>query len=250
MNGQLDSRNNNGNGDAKSPSQLDISDPFKQSEQLDIDQIEGRSNGELVHHLSNGEYVISYRGIMKLSERHDIEFELATHDETHTVIAKGRCGTSERVSGKPINGNANTAIALAKRNAARQLLPYAELKAVEKKAKLNAEFDWQKAQAKCVELVGDANVAIIIHELVNAGKLRPDNPSHYDRTEWIIIHKACKEDAEQNNDNNDGGDNPPSSYAELAAAPVNDNYWERYSECKELVGMNVVLILQKNSVWV
>ena len=74
LNGQLNGRQDNGNGDAKSPSQptqLDISNPFQQSEQLDIDQIEsaegappveGRSNGELVHHLSNGEYVISYKG--------------------------------------------------------------------------------------------------------------------------------------------------------------------------------------------
>ena len=49
MNGQLTKSENSGNGDAKSPSQprqLDISDPFQQSEQLDIDQIEGRANEE------------------------------------------------------------------------------------------------------------------------------------------------------------------------------------------------------------
>jgi len=262
LNGQLNKSGNNGNGAQQAPfqPQLDLSNPFQQSEQLDIDQIEGRSNGELVHKLSNGKYCISYAGVMGLAGRHGITFETAIHEDTHTVIAQGRCGTSERVSGKPINGSTDTAIELAKRNAARQLLPYAELKAVEKKAQLEAMFDWQKAKAKCVELVGDANVAIIIHELVNAGKLRPDNPSHYDRTEWIIIHKACKveravalprlEDAEQNNDNNDGGDNPPSSYAELAAAPVNDNYWERYSECKELVGMNETdLIIRQRIGW-
>ena len=204
---QLDSRNDNGNG-AKAPSQptkLDIRDPFQQSEQLDIDQIEGRLNGELVHKLSNGEYVISYKGIMTLSERHDIEFETAIHDETHTVIAKGRCGTSERVSGKPMNGNANTAIALAQRNCARQLLPYAEIKALEHKAKLESEFSWQKAYEKCAKLVADlpstrkaggkAQVDIIINDLVNWGKLRQDNPSHYDRTEWLIIHDYCQKEA-------------------------------------------------------
>ena len=151
MNGQLDSQGNNGNG-AKAPSQptkLDIRDPFQQSEQRDIDQIEGRSNGELVHKLSNGEYVISYQGIMTLSEKHHITFEASIHDDTHTVIAKGRCGTSERISGKPINGNETTALELAKRNAARQLLLLPEIKAVEQKAKLNAEFNWQKAYEKC-----------------------------------------------------------------------------------------------------
>lgn len=43
---------------------LDRSDPFQESEQLDIDQIEGRLNGEVVHKLSNSEYVMSYQGIM------------------------------------------------------------------------------------------------------------------------------------------------------------------------------------------
>jgi hypothetical protein len=132
---------------------------------------------------------------MTLSEKHGIEFSEAVHSDTYTVIAKGRCGTSERVSGKPILGNANTALELAKRNAARQLLPYAELKAVEKKAQLEATFDWQKAKSKCVELVGEANVSIIIHDLTQAGKLRQDNPSHYDRTEWLMIYSACQKDA-------------------------------------------------------
>ncbi len=237
MNGQLDSstggfvtadnHHDNGNG-AQAPSQpqLDISDPFQESEQLDIDQIEGlqnregglgvrvrapsayalnppsrtlppiRSNGELVHKLSNGEYVISYKGIMTLSEKHHITFETATHSETHTVIAKGRCGTSERVSGKPVNGNEVTAMELAKRNAARQLLPLVEIKGIECKAKLNAEFDWQTAYTKCVELVGTkAIVDIIINDLVNWGKLRQDNPSGYNRTEWLLIHEYCQKEA-------------------------------------------------------
>jgi len=215
LNGQIDSQNDNGNGATggfvtadnhqQAPSQqLDLSDPFQESEQLDIDQIEGRANGELVHKLSNGQWVISYRGIMTLSEKHHITFDEAIHDE-HTVIAKGRCGTSERVSGKPMNGCADTALALAQRNCARQLLPYAEIKALEHKAKLESEFSWQKAYEKCAKLVADlpstrkaggkAQVDIIINDLVNWGKLRQDNPSHYDRTEWLIIHDYCQKEA-------------------------------------------------------
>jgi hypothetical protein len=202
LNGQLDSQKNNGNG-AQAPSQtmsLDLRDPFQEVEQLDIDQIEGRRNGELAWRLRNGEYVISYKGIMTLSEKHHITFDEAVHSDTYTVIAKGRCGTSERVSGKPINGNANTAIELAKRNAARQLLPLPEIKAIEHKAKLNVEFSWQKAKSKCLELVNDANLSIIIHDLTQAGKLRADNPSHYDRTEWLLIFNACQKDAQVERD--------------------------------------------------
>jgi len=198
MNGQIDSQNDNGNG-AKAPSQptkLDLRDPFQQSEQLDIDQIEGRLNGELAHSLSNGEVVISYKGIMTLSEKHHITFEALTHDDTNTVIAKGRCGTSERVSGKPINGSVETAIELAKRNAARQLLPLAEIKAIEYKAKLANEFSWQKAYEKCAQVAGGkAQVDIIINDLVNWGKLRQDNPSGYNRTEWLLIHEYCQKEA-------------------------------------------------------
>ena len=255
LNGQIDSQNDNGNGATggfvtadnhqqapSQPTKLDLRDPFQQSEQLDIDQIEGRLNGQLVHKLSNGEYVISYQGIMTLSEKHHITFEALTHDDTHTVIAKARRNGSERVSGKPINGNETTAIELAKRNAARQLLPYAELKAVEKKAQLESEFSFKKAYDKCVKLVGGkAQLDCIIYDLVNGGKLRQDNPSHYDRTEWLIIHDACKQDA--SNDNNDGGDKTPSSndgelnrYKVLAEAPVNANWRERHQECTKLVG--------------
>ena len=191
-----DRQKNNGTG-AKAPSQqqsrLNRDDPFQQSELNDIDQIEGRSNGELAWKLSNGDYCISYRGIMKLAEKHEISFdELSINDDT--VIAKAKNG-NERISGKPVNGNETTALELAKRNAARQLLPLPEIKAVEHKAKLEATFDWQKAQAKCVALVGEANVSIIIHDLTQAGKLRQDNPSHYNRTEWLMIHDYCKKDA-------------------------------------------------------
>ena len=188
-----DSQKNNGTGAQKAPSQLDLSDPFQEAEALDIAQIEGRSNGDLAWKLRNGEYCISYRGIMTLAEKHSIEFDEVSVDD-NTVIAKAKNG-NERISGKPIYDNANTAIELAKRNAARQLLPLPEIKAIEHKAKLELEFNWQKAKAKCVELVGEANVGIIIHDLTQAGKLRQDNPSHYDRTEWLLIHDYCKKDA-------------------------------------------------------
>ena len=200
LNGQLTKSENSGNGDAKSPSQpmpLYLSDPFQEAESLDIAQIEHKANGEMAWKLSNGEYVISYTGIMSLAEKHDITFEEAVHSDTSTVIAKGRCGRNERVSGKPINGNEVTALELAKRNAARQLLPLAEIKAIEKKVQLESDFDWQKAQAKCVELVGTkANVDIIINDLVNWGKLRQAAPSEYTRTEWLLIHEWCKRDAQ------------------------------------------------------
>jgi hypothetical protein len=136
--------------------------------------------------------------MMKLAEKHGIEFdELSVNDDT--VIAKAKNG-NERISGKPIYDNANTAIELAKRNAARQLLPLPEIKAVEKKAQLEAEFNWQKAKAACLKLVPEHNLSIIITDLVNASKLRQDNPSHYDRTEWLIIHDTCKRDAEVTRD--------------------------------------------------
>ena len=198
LNGQIDSQGNNGNGANKAPSQpmkLDLSDPFQESESYDIDQIEGRKNGEMAWKLSNGKYVISYKGVMTLAEKHNIEYSVSLHDETNTVIAKAMNG-NERVSGKPVNGSVDTAMELAKRNAARQLLPLAEIKATEHKAKLNAEFDWQKAYAKCVELVGTkAILDCIIYDLVNWNKIRQDNPSHYDRTEWLLIHEYCQKEA-------------------------------------------------------
>ena len=202
LNGQSDSRNNKGNG-AQAPSQamkLDLRDLFQQSEQLDIDQIEGRKNGELAWKLSNGEYVISYAGVMKLAEKHGITFTDGYNSGTSQVIARAKLNGTERVSGKLPIPSQETAVELAKRNAARQLLPLPEIKAVEKKTQLEAEFDWQKAQAKCVELVGEANVGIIIHDLTQAGNLRQDNPSHYDRTEWLLIHEYCKKDVQVERD--------------------------------------------------
>ena len=91
------------------------------------------------------------------------------------------------------------------------------------------EFDWQKAKSACVELVGEANVGIIIYDLTQAGhvhdasnshqcsrrpiltsdpalltnaetaygRLRQDSPSHYDRLEWFLIHLACQHEARE-----------------------------------------------------
>ena len=203
LNSQLDSQGNNGNSRLNrdsQPTKLDLRDPFQESESYDIDQIEGRRDGEITWKLRNGKYVISYRGVMKLAELHHMTFEEAIHYD-HTVIAKGRCGTSERVSGKPINGSVDTAMELAKRNAARQLLPYAEIKAVEHKAKLESEFSWQKAYEKCAKLAGGkAQVDIIINDLVNWKKLRPDNPSGYNRTEYLLIHDYCQKEAKVERD--------------------------------------------------
>jgi len=232
-------KNDNGNGADKAPSQpqLEIRNPFQEAELKDITQIEGlliedgrlniedwkdknnnhssinnlQLKGELAWTLRNGETVISYKGIMTLAEKHGISFSVSHHEDTNTVIAYARRNEnrSERISGKPVrvSGSVLTASELAKRNAARQLIPFAEIKVLELKAKLEADFSWQKAKAKCVELVGtDANVAIIIHELVQSGKLRQDNPSHYNRIEWLMIHNACKDD-----DNNDGVSDTPSS---------------------------------------
>jgi hypothetical protein len=195
LNVQLDSRNDKGNGAVKNALSLDLSNPFEESESYDIDQIEGRRNGEVTWKLRNGEVVISYKGIMKLAEKHGIEFSEPTLSDTNTVIVKASLNGNERVSGKPINGSFETAIELAKRNSARQLLPFPEIKAIEHKAKLNAEFNWQKAKAACLKLVPEYNLSILISDLVNAGKLRQDNPSHYDRTEWLLIHDYCKKDA-------------------------------------------------------
>ena len=234
LNSQLPKSENSGNGDAKSPShpmKLDVRDPFQQSEKNDIDQVEGRKNGELAWNI-NGKYVISYKGIMSLSQKHDITFTDGDNSNTKQVIARARLNGNERISGKLPIPSRETACELAKRNAARQLLPLVEIKAVEKKAQLESEFNWQVAYEKCSELAGGkAQVDCIINDLVNYGKLRQDNPSHYNRTEWLMIHNACKEDAESNDydDNNDGGDNTPPS------PPNDDDNWrEWYNKCVEV----------------
>ena len=58
-------------------------------------------------------------------------------DNDDTIIAYARLDGAKRVSGKPVKvcGSVLTAAELAKRSAARQLLPYPEIKALEKKAK-------------------------------------------------------------------------------------------------------------------
>ncbi len=196
--------------------QLDVTNPFQESEQMDIDQIEGRSNGNLAHKLSNGEYVISYRAIMKLASQHSITFEASRHDETNTVVVYGHCGNNSRVSGKPINGSETTAIELAKRNAARQLLPLPEIKALEHKVKLEASFSWENAKSKCIDVVPDYTLSIIIDDMVKAGALRQVHISDYNRKEFLAIYDACKRDVETNgNENNgDGFDPSPDRFAE------------------------------------
>ena len=219
LNGDNGSDANNGTGDNPVHHQLDRSNPFEECELLDIEQIEGRSNGDLVHKLSNGEYIISYRGIMKLAEQHSITFEAARHDETHTVIAHARCGSNSRASGKPANGSSTTAVELAKRNAARQLLPLGEIKAMEHKAKLEGEFDWQVAKRKCLEIVPDFTFDILLNDLVKEGKLEQKHTSDYSRKEWLVIFDACKRDVETNgHDGDGGGDNTPSSEQQVSCA--------------------------------
>ncbi|MBC8459434.1 MAG: hypothetical protein H8D67_15705 [Deltaproteobacteria bacterium] len=215
---------NNGTGDTSSPvHKLDASDPFQESELLDIVQIEGRGNGDLVYKLSNGEYVVSYRGIMALAEQHGVTFLRHTvksdAKRNGTVVAYARCGNNTRASGKPMNGSFITAVELAKRNAARQLLSLVDIKALEKKAQLEAEFDWEKAKAKCLELLPEANLNSIIHDLVNDGKLEQKHPSDYNRKEWLLIYDAVRKDAE----NNGGGDNP---------SPNNERE-AKFTECRE-----------------
>ncbi len=229
----------NGTGDNQTPvhHQLDVTNPFEESEALDIEQINGNgwrvshkcdphALGDLVHKLSNGEYVISYHGIMNLADKHDVTFIRHTvksdAKRNGTVIAYAQLGTCTRASGKPMNGSFITAVELAKRNAARQLLPLPEIKALEHKAKaegqrsadtaLEAEFDWQKAKAKCLEIVPEFKLSIIIDDMVSDGTLAQKHVSDYSRREWLLIFDAVKRDAETNsNDDDDGGDNTPSS---------------------------------------
>lgn len=83
-------------------------------------------------------------------------------------------------------------------------MPFAEIKAIEHKAKLEYEFDWNAAYDKCAQVAkmsakpssfGKPQCDIVINDLVNAGKLRQDNPSHYNRTEWLVIYDACQKEA-------------------------------------------------------
>ena len=251
----------NGTGDNQSPvhHQLDTSDPFQECEQRDIDQINGNGNGDLVHHLSNGEYIISYNGIMALSEVHGVTFTKHTDEQeakdTRTVIAHARRGNNTRASGKPMNGSFITAVELAKRNAARQLLPLVEIKALEKKAQLESEFDWQVAKRKCLEIVPDFTFEIIIHDLVKADTLRQAHPSDYNRKEWLVIFDAVKKDAEINGNDNDGGDDTPSSYEQVTCCICGRTLTNKLSisrcvgpECFKKVGAQGAQFLQDDEV--
>ena len=208
LNGDNGSDANNGTGDNPVHHQLDRSNPFEECELLDIEQIEGKRNGDLVHHLSNGEYIISYNGIMALAEQHNVTFTKHTvksdAKRNGTVIAHARLGNNTRASGKPMNGSFITAVELAKRNAARQLLPLGEIKAMEKKAQLEGEFDWQVAKRKCLELVPDFTFDILLNDLVKEGKLEQKHTSDYGRKEWLLIFDACRHDAETNGIDDDG----------------------------------------------
>ena len=80
LNGQVDSRNDNGKGANKSPSlNIDPSaKPFMESDDLDEQQIL-TGEGDKVHKLSNGNYCISYLGIQHLAQKHGILTETTTH---------------------------------------------------------------------------------------------------------------------------------------------------------------------------
>ncbi len=248
---------NNRTGDNQTPvhHQLDTSNPFQECEQLDIDQIEGRSNGDLVHVLSNGEYVISYRGIMTLADKHGVTFEASRHDETHTVIVYGHRGNNSRASGKTANGSSTTAVELAKRNAARQLLPLPEIKAFEHKAQLKAEFDWEVAKRKCLEIVPDFTLDILINDMVRDGKLEQKHSSDYSRREWLLIFDACKRDAETNGNDDDGGDDTPSSDEQVTCCICNRTLTNQLSvsrcigpECFKKVGAKGAQFLRDDEV--
>jgi len=61
---------------------------------------------------------------------------------------------------------------------------------------LSPSFSWEVAYKKCCEVVGGkAQVDCIINDLVSWGKIRKDNPSHYDRNEWLLIYDWCKKEA-------------------------------------------------------
>nr|MBC8236002.1 SWIM zinc finger family protein [bacterium] len=89
--------------ESKDPSQiaLRLDNPFEEADSYDIDQIESRRNGDLAWNLSNGQYIISYQGVMALAERHGIQFSVSIHDDANLVIATAMNG-SQRASGKEV----------------------------------------------------------------------------------------------------------------------------------------------------
>jgi len=66
---------------------------------------------------------------------------------------------------------------------------------------------------------------------VKAGKLRQDNPNHYNRTEWLTIYNACKDD-----NDDDGGAKPPSSNNDdvVKSRSIGANGKEKFRECREI----------------
>jgi hypothetical protein len=55
---------------------------------------------------------------------------------------------------------------------------------------------WEVAYQKCCDVVGGkAQVDCIINDLVSWGKLKQDNPSQYDRNEWLLIYHFCQKEA-------------------------------------------------------
>ena len=235
LNGNGNNTNtNDGKGDDKPPShKLDVSDPFQECEQLDIDQIEGRSNGDLAHKLSNGKWVISYNGVMSLADKHGVTFTKHTvksdAQRNGTVIAHARLGNNTRASGKPLNGNFVTAVELARRNCARQLLNLVDIKLVEKKAQLEGEFCFDDAKSACLRILPEANLNVILHHLVKEGCLEQKHPSDYSRKEWLMIYDTCKRDAETNGD----GANTPLPIDKFTECRDSAKDFVRYSWLKD-----------------
>ena len=200
MNGQLNSQNDNGNGAKQAPSlNIDPSaKPFMESDELDAKQIE-TGEGDKVHHLSNGRYVISYLGIQHLANKHGIMTETwkDTPSEGYITVKAMRPDTKNvRKSCQPVNGSFEVAEGKAKRNAVRMLLPLVDIKAIEHKAKVESEFSWEAAKAACLRHVNDANLSIITEYLQRDGTIERNNPSHLSRRDWRVVYEACKQDAE------------------------------------------------------
>ena len=215
-----------GSGDKKSPSlNIDPSaKPFIESDELDAQQIL-TGEGDKVHHLSNGEYTIAFNGIMALSEKYNITTE-TLEDEGYVTVKAYRPDTkNSRKSVQPVNGSLMIAEGKAKRNAIRQLLPLVEIKALEKKAKLEAEFSWGKAKSKCCEIVPEFKLGIINYDLVQAGKLRQAHPSDYSRTEWLLLYRECKKEASRIADDTNNNAKPPPLMGGVYSPSSPDNSW-------------------------
>jgi len=221
LNGQSDSQGNNGNGAHQAPSQDNIdksSIPFLEADAMDTQQFFNGNNGN-AHRLSNGEYVISIKGIEKLSEKYGITTKPLKDypkDGYVTVEAfrpdtKNSCKSTQMyVDGFEI------AEAKAKRNSCRMLIPIADIRAVEKKYQLECEFSWEAAYEKCAQIAGGKpQCDIFITELIEKGKLPKKSPSEMNRKDYLILWHEIQDDQ-----SNDGGDDSPSS--------------DQLNECKEV----------------